>query len=174
MSSKEGSLKITLERPSIASSSSSYSSSTTTSTPSLTPSSTAPTTPAVEKEEPLAPTPLAIAANPPAAAAAHVATARAPTTTGATHRHPLSPLERDYDPGPDDLPIEELLARPRLPRSPYESLRQHAVNGRTLEPLEGAAAGAEAARRRAEDLEQAKARLRAVSVEIGRMTFPKK
>jgi hypothetical protein len=98
-------------------------------------------------------------------------------TTGGAHRHPLSALERGYDPSRDDLPIDELLARPRLPRSPYESYQKGAVNGRTMKPLKGAFAGASGASgeggRRGEDFEIAKERLRALGVEMGKLKFPK-
>jgi len=155
MSSKEISTKMTLERPTIPLSASSI----TITTPSLTPS-TAPTTPAAEKEEPVAAALPALAAKPPTASA---------TVPGA-NGNSLSPLERDYDPSADNLPIEELLARPRLPRSPYESFHKSALNGRTMKPLKAAAA---VAGDDARDFEIAKDRLRAASLEMGRMTFPK-
>jgi hypothetical protein len=159
MSSNEISTKMTLERPTIPSSTSSI----TITTPSLTPS-TAPTTPAAEKEEPVAAASPVLVAKPPTA----------PSTVPGANRNPLSPLERDYDPSADNLPIEELLARPRLPRSPYESFHKSALNGRTMKPLKAAAAaGAGASGDDARDFEMAKDRLRAASVEMGRMTFPK-
>lgn len=73
------------------------------------------------------------------AAAAAEATAVAAGTTldepryvvpGSDEGHPIDPLLRIYDPTKDDLSIEELLARPRLPRAPNERIalaRYHAA-----------------------------------------------
>jgi hypothetical protein len=159
MSSKEISTKVTLERPTMPSSTSFIA----ITTPSLTPS-TAPTTPVAEKEEAVAAAPPVLAAKPPTVL----------TTVPGANRNPLSSLERDYDPSADNLSIEELLARPRLPRSPYESFHKSALNGRTMKPLKAAAAAvAGASRDDARDFEMAKDRLRAASVEMGRMTFSK-
>lgn len=50
---------------------------------------------------------------------------------GAEEGHPLPPLSRTYDPTKDDgFTIEELLARPRLPRSPYERLTMERAKAR--------------------------------------------
>lgn len=137
--------------------------------------STAPTTPAIEEEGLLGAALPAVDAQSPTALAT---TAQASTTTGGAHRHPLSPLEREYDPSRDDLPIDELLARPRLPRSPYEGYRKSAVNGRTMKPLNASVtatsgiSGEDA--RRGEELESEKARVRALGVEMGKLKLPPK
>lgn len=116
--------------------------------------STAPTMPAVEEEK------------------------RHEVAHGDQKPHPLSPLEREYDPSRDNLPIDELLARPRLPRSPCESYQKSAMNGRTMKPLgvavsgESGASGEDA--RRGEEFEIEKERLRALGVEMAELEFPKK
>ena len=79
---------------------------------------------------------------------------------------------------PRCLPIHELLARPRLPRSPYEDFRKSAVNGRTMKPLNASVtatsgiSGEDA--RRSEELESEKARVRALGGEMGKLKLPPK
>jgi hypothetical protein len=69
----------------------------------------------------------------------------------------INPLDRTYDPLKDDKPIEELLARPRLPRSPYERFKGEVERERA----ERAAANEEALKaRRALEFEEEKKALR--------------
>jgi hypothetical protein len=137
--------------------------STTADTPAIHPSTT-PTAPALEKEQ----QPLTISA-PPTITITTAGEARTNAGTNPNTKYPLSPVERDYDPTRDDRPIDELLARPRLSRSPAESFHKAALNGRTMKPLRYAGGDAS----RTEDFEAAKERLRTVSVEVGRMVLPK-
>ncbi|KFY22821.1 hypothetical protein V493_06301 [Pseudogymnoascus sp. VKM F-4281 (FW-2241)] len=67
------------------------------------------------------------------------AAARATTPVpGSDEGHPNDPLLRVYDPTKDDnLSIDELLARPRLPRSPFERIAMEKVKAK----LEGATDG---------------------------------
>jgi hypothetical protein len=72
-------------------------------------------------------------------------------------QHMINPLDRTYDPFKDDKPIEELLARPRLPRSPYERFKGEVERERA----ERAAANEEALKaRRALEFEEEKKALR--------------
>jgi hypothetical protein len=138
--------------------------------------STAPSTPAIEREDALGAALQSVTTLPTAALAK---TAQASTTTGGARRHPLSPMEREYDPSRDDLPLDELLARPRLPRSPYEIYQKRArVNGRTMKPLKAAVAGASRVggehARPGEDFEKEKERVRALGLEMGMLKLPPK
>lgn len=73
-----------------------------------------------------------------AAAAADAAT----VAPGSDEGHPNDPLLRVYDPSKDEnLSIEELLARPRLPRTPHE----RAASKKVKTGLETVANGGEAA-----------------------------
>ncbi|OBT90213.1 hypothetical protein VE02_01286 [Pseudogymnoascus sp. 03VT05] len=75
------------------------------------------------------------------AAVAAVAAAKASTVApGSDEGHPNDPLLRVYDPSKDEnLSIEELLARPRLPRTPHERASMNklrtAADGVELEEL---------------------------------------
>jgi hypothetical protein len=101
-------------------------------------------------------------------------TAQASVTTGGAHRHPLSPLERVYDPARDDLPINELLTRPRLSRLLNESYKKSAMNGRTMKPLRASVAGlnrvvSKGGSCRGGEFEMEKERMRALGVEMGKL-----
>jgi len=174
MSPKERSIKMSLEAYTMSSSSTS-STKTTPSISAATTPSTAPTTPTIEEERQLG---AALPVTKPQSPTAPATTAQASRTTPGAHRHPLSPLEREYDPSRDDLPIDELLARPRLPRSPYESHRKHVINGRTMKPLKAAATRASRAgggdARQGREMEKEKEWLRALGVEMSELKLPKK
>lgn len=134
------------------------------------------TAPAIE-EQPLAAALSVVVLQPPAAGPIPTAVTTAGTQSGQKpYQNPLSPLKRDYDPTRDDLTIDELLARPRLPPSPYESHQKGAKNGRTMKPLKAFVAGACGASgensRRAEEFEMEKQRLHALGIEMGKLKFP--
>jgi hypothetical protein len=77
--------------------------------------------------------------------------------------HPVSPLDKMFDPSKDDKPLEELLARPRLPRSPYERFKDEVER----EKAERAAANGEALlAKRASEFEEEKKALRAAKEQM--------
>lgn len=175
MSPKESPVKMSLETHTTSSSTASSTKSAPSSLYSAPTPSTAPSTPAIEEERMLGAALPPVTTLPPTAL---VTTAQA-STTGASHRHRLSPLEREYDPSRDDLPLDELLARPRLPRSPYEIYQMRArVNGRTMKPLKATVAGASRISgehaRRGEEFEKEKERVRALGIEVGKLKLPPK
>jgi hypothetical protein len=175
MSPKESHIKMSLETHTRSSSTACSTKTTPSSIYTATTPSTAPTTPATEEERPLG-TALASAETQSPTALTKIAQASA--TTGGAHGPALSALEREYDASRDDLPIEELLARPRLLRSPQESCRKGATNGRTMKPLRAAVAGLSGASgeggRRGEGFEMEKERVRALGVEMGKLKLPPK
>jgi hypothetical protein len=74
-------------------------------------------------------------------------------------------MEREYDVSKDNLSIEELLARPRLPRSPYERYKStRAAVTATDKHVQVAAnapvVAADQAKKRAEEFEREKEDLR--------------
>jgi hypothetical protein len=79
---------------------------------------------------------------------------------------PANPLGRTFDPSKDDKPLEELLARPRLPRSPYERFKDEIEK----EQAERAAVNEEALKaKRASEFEEEKKALRAVMTQMSSM-----
>jgi hypothetical protein len=79
------------------------------------------------------------------------------------------PLQRHYDPSKDNLPIDELLARPRLPRSPFEHDQNKAFATLTqiIKPV------VKSEEERAADFEQEKAKVRALGEDVAKMKVEK-
>ncbi|KFY25536.1 hypothetical protein V491_01702, partial [Pseudogymnoascus sp. VKM F-3775] len=64
------------------------------------------------------------------------------TAPGSDGGHPNDPLLRVYDPTKDEnLSIEELLARPRLPRTPFERTAMRKIKADLEIAAEGGALG---------------------------------
>jgi hypothetical protein len=76
------------------------------------------------------------------AASARAATEDTPTAPGSDEGHPNDPLLRVYDPTKDEnLSIEELLARPRLPRTPFERATMRKIKTELETAANGGASG---------------------------------
>ena len=85
----------------------------------------------------------------------------------------MSPLEHNYDFTKDDKSIEELLARKRLPRSPYE---RDMTDGPAAGPSAFRAVGVEHndAAKRIEEFERKKAELRGFVLQLAKIKVEEK
>jgi hypothetical protein len=148
----------------------------------------APSTPVSEEDTPLAAnssssttpaTTTTTATSTLAAAAAAASGPSNPKPKATTQQHHHDPLSRTYDPSKDNLPIEELLARPRFPRSPFEHdqarKRAFAVTTTTTTVPDPISIGilpkptVPSNGERAADFEREKARVKAMVAEVAKM-----